>query len=79
MDMALEAFTAGVYFVTCKVLMESFAALLMFRGVVVSSETCPRITNACFILSSYSISFFLRTTQTLRRSAGAWLDYTNLY
>src|SRR3972149_9000658 len=41
--------------------MEFFAARLMLRGVVVSSETAPNTEIACSILSSYSFNFFLPT------------------
>lgn len=60
-DIALEALTAGVYCVEERVSTAAFAALLMLRGVVVSSDTRPRMAKACFILSSYSFNFFLLT------------------
>ena len=61
MLITLEARTAGVNSPLCKALIESFAARLMFLGVVLSSETSPKTTNACFIRSPYSSLFFLRT------------------
>ena len=43
---------------------DSFAAFLMLRGVVESSETPPRMVVAWLILSLYSFSFFLLTNPT---------------
>jgi len=59
--MAFAALTAGVFSDICRAVMDCFAALLMFRGVVVSSETRPRTFMASCILSSYSCSFFFLT------------------
>ena len=61
MDMAFDARTAGVNSAVCSASIESFAALLMLRGVVVSSETSASTAMACFMRSSYSSSFFFRT------------------
>jgi len=60
-DMALDARTAGVKSLDCSASMESLAALLMFLGVVLSSETIPRTVKACLMRSSYSSIFFFLT------------------
>src|SRR3989304_4825314 len=56
-DTAFAALTAGVNSPDCRTSIESFAARLIFLGVVLSSGTASSTLSACFIFSSYSAAF----------------------